>query len=132
MISLVLLYEYTNKEWQQTAFIKPDDLTNRNLFGESIAIDGDTFVVGAQSVAKNINYGDSVKPGSAYVFNKQGNQWTQVARLKAQYQIDGNLFGYSVDIDKDTIVIGAPQTKTRGIGGEVHYGTAFVFKRIES
>ena len=124
----VYVYEYADETWQQKTMLKPENLTVRNLFGASVAIDGDTIVVGAKSVA-NPSYGDAVKPGSAYVFTKYNDEWSQVAQLKAKYQIDGNLFGYSVDIDKDYIVIGAPMAKTRDANGEVHYGTAFAFNR---
>ncbi len=72
---------------------------SNDYFGQSVAIDGDTCVIGAS--------GTNSYTGSAYVFTKSGGSWSQVAELTATGGADGNYFGQSVAIDGDTCVIGA-------------------------
>ena len=93
-------------------------------FGRTVAIDNDTLVVGAiQSLG-------SIGTGEAYVFERdQGgtDAWGQVARLEAS---DGALldrFGHAVDIDGDTLVVGADFHN--GVG--LNSGAAYVFERNE-
>jgi LPXTG-site transpeptidase (sortase) family protein len=75
-------------------------------FGTSVAIDGDTIVVGT--------IGDDNDAGSAYVFVRPGGGWagtlTETAKLTASgtYRHDDDKFGTSVAISGDTIVVGAP------------------------
>jgi hypothetical protein len=68
-------------------------------FGSSIDIDGDTMVVGDRS------YNDG--SGSAYVFVRQGSNWTQQAVLSASPLLGAAEFGQSVAIDGDTIIVGS-------------------------
>ena len=68
-------------------------------FGYSVSVDGDTAVMGA--------YGDDNDKGSAYVFTRQSGAWGQVAKLTASDRQSNDLFGVSVAVDGDTVVVGA-------------------------
>ena len=106
---------------QEIAKVVPDDLAVFDLFGEKVAIYGDTLVVGA----KLDDDGALTNCGAAYVFQRdQGgaDQWGLVKRLDASDRAAGDQFGYSVSIDGDTIVIGANYDNT-------HRGAAYVFGR---
>ncbi|MCP3971141.1 MAG: hypothetical protein GY717_12650, partial [Rhodobacteraceae bacterium] len=80
-----------------------------DYFGRSVAISGDTLVVGAPY---NDDPSDS---GSAYVFarNSDGaggvsaDTWGQVSKLTASDADIGDQFGFSVAISGDTLVVGA-------------------------
>jgi hypothetical protein len=88
-------------------------------FGYSVAIDGDTIVVGAYSADSDT--------GAAYVFarNEGGEDgWGQTAHLTATSSLGVSYFGWTVAIDGDTIVVGAPST-------DVNRGAAFVYRRNE-
>ena len=67
-------------------------------FGYSVAIDGDTAVIGAQT--------DDTW-GSVYVLVRSGAAWTQQAKLTASDRAANDAFGYSVAIEGDTIVVSA-------------------------
>ena len=82
------------------------------LFGYSVAIDGDTCVIGA--------YGTNSGAGSAYVFTNTDGTWSQVAELTATGGASFDNFGVSVDLDGSTCVIGAPN-------GNSGTGSAYVF-----
>ena len=76
-------------------------------YGKSVAIDGDIAVVGAP--------GDSNEKGAAYVLRTTdgGATYVELAKLTAsdRYSVAGeHRFGWSVAIDGNTIVVGAPGT----------------------
>lgn len=78
-------------------------------FGKSVAISGDTVVVGAPR--------RSGKQGLAYVASTGANTWTALARLS----MDHDFFGAAVAIEGTTVVIGAP-------GRGLQKGSAYVFE----
>ena len=108
----------------QQAYIKASNTGAIDLFGISVGISGRTVVVGASqesSAATGVggDQTDESAPdaGAAYVFTRTGTAWTQEAYLKASDTRAGALFGVSVGISGDTIVIGS------------HAETAYVFTR---
>ena len=106
--------------WTQVAKLKAGSYgMSSAYFGGSVAVDGDTIVVGS--------YGRTSSQGFAYVFtrNTPGNlasSWTQRAQLSADDRAPGDYFGKSVSIDGDTIVVGAD-------GDQSARGSAYVFTR---
>ena len=106
-----------------TAFTRGDN----DYFGRSVAIDGDTIVVGADE-AENTVDGSQVKTGSAYVFTKPGTGWatdTETAKLTASDSAATDKFGYAVAVDSDTVVVGA-------YGNDSSRGSAYVFTKPAS
>src|SRR5215472_16216181 len=110
------------------AKLLPRDASAQNVFGASIAVSGNTALVGATTA----NGGPGAGTGAAYVFVKgPTGQWAQQAKLAASDPVGTakENFGFSVALDGDTAVIGAPN---RGafLGdpfGQV--GAAYVFQR---
>ncbi|HET7091046.1 MAG TPA: FG-GAP repeat protein [Anaerolineae bacterium] len=107
----------------QTAQLTASDGAADDWFGASVAISGDTLVVGA--------YGDDVDTnadqGSAYVFVRPGGAWaemTQTAKLTASGGAALDWFGWSVAINGDMVVVGAPFDN---IGTNTYQGSAYVF-----
>jgi hypothetical protein len=104
--------------WIQQAKLIASDMGWDDNFGISVAVSGDTAVVGA--------YGDSPS-GSAYVFVRTGTIWSEQAKLKASDAApSGDTFGNSVAVSGDTVVIGAFQDDHLG-GSDA--GSAYVFIR---
>jgi hypothetical protein len=77
------------------------DAATSDSFGYSIGISGDTIVVGSPYD----NHSSLADPGSAYVYVRDGNSWTQQAQLIATDAFARQHFGYSVAISGDTIVV---------------------------
>jgi len=109
-------YVYVREEgaWIQQAYLKASNTDSGDQFGYSVAISGDTIVVGAHwedSAATGIggNGGDNTlgDSGAAYVFVRKNGQWRQQAYLKASHTGWNDRFGWSVAIDGDTLVVGA-------------------------
>ena len=111
--------------WVQQAYIKPLVHDAQDNFGRSVAISGNTLVVGAPSEGSGIrtNPADNSAPGSgaAYVFVRDGTSWTQQAYLKASTIGTNANFGSSVAISGETLAVGAPL--------DAGAGAVFVFAR---
>jgi hypothetical protein len=92
-------------------------------FGRSVAIRGDTIVVGAHL---DDLAGAHSNAGAVYVFdrNKHG-QWIQVQKLTEKDVEIGANFGVSVAISGDTIAVGAHKDNDNGTDA----GSAYIFRR---
>lgn len=108
--------------WAQQAKLKASDGAENDEFGFSVAISGDTIVVGAHED----DVGTNTNQGSAYVFVRSGGVWTQQQKLAADDGEAGDDFGFSVAISDETVVVGA---RYDDIGPETHQGSAYVFAR---
>ncbi len=127
--------------WSQQAYLKASNSDGSDQFGESVAVNGDTCVVGARAEdsASASNQSDNAagNSGAAYVYTRNGSTWIQRSYLKASNVGAGDLFGDSVAVGDDTIVIGAPQessaaTGVNGNGSDntaPQSGAAYIFTR---
>lgn len=102
----------------EVAKLNASDAGDRDQFGHSVALDGDTVVIGTD-VPTN---GHDDDPGSAYVFTRSGSTWAEQAKLIASDGEPDNEFGCAVAIDGDTAVIGAQYD-------DFGNGSAYVFTR---
>ena len=95
-------------------------------YGSSIAVDGDTVVVGQMRDDTILN-----DAGSLYVFVREpGGTWSEVQKLTASDPTAGAEFGESVALEGDRLVVGAPGAKAvNGSGSTVTCGAAYVFER---
>jgi hypothetical protein len=91
----VFVRQGANWSLQQTLY------GDNQYFGNSVAIDGNTIVVGAHRESS----------GAAYVFVRTGTTWARQAKLgpgtSGQYEQHAT-FGYSVAISGNTIIVGEP------------------------
>lgn len=139
----VYVFVESDDTWQQQAYLKPSNTDPVDLFGSSVAIDGDTLVVGApfEDSAASID-GDqadnsAMNSGAAYVFTRTSGGWAQTAYLKAANVGAGDEFGSSVAIHGDTIVVGADKESSSATGvdglasddSSANSGAVYVFER---
>ena len=108
------VFTRTGAAWTQQAKLTATGGQPGDFFGTSVALSGDTAVVGAHLVGNAV--------GASYVFTRTGTVWTQQAKLTASDAADGDSFGVAVAVSGDTVVAGAS-----GVGSLV--GAAYVFKR---
>lgn len=134
--------------WALEAFIKSSNNGDQHRFGESLSLsgDGNTLVVGAPNEnggstgvdGDKLNTGGT-HSGAAYVFVRNGTQWTEQTYLKASNIVYPMAFGQSVSISRDgaTIAVGAPNESCSGPGidntlcppGQPNSGAGYVFAR---
>ena len=138
------VFIHNGNQWVQQAYLKASNAEADDQFGFSMAISGDTLVVGApaeESNATGVNGSQAdnslTAAGAAYVFVRTGSQWVQQAYLKASNTKQGQQFGWSVAISGNTIVVGAPGEKSNATGVNSNQvdnslneaGAAYVFVR---
>ena len=93
-------------------------------FGDAVAIDGDTALVGQYH---GLNPGGP--PGSVIVFQRSGSSWTEQAVLVASDGLSSDHFGFAVDLNGDTAVVGAWSDDH---AGGLDAGAVYVFTRSGS
>ncbi len=128
----------------QQVYLKASNTGASDQFGYSVAVSGDTVVVGAYNEDSNATGVDgngadnsASVSGAAYVFTRSGEVWSQQAYLKASNTEVGDQFGYSVAISGDTIVVGAwnEDSNATGVDGNgadnsaSQSGAAYIFTR---
>ena len=94
------------------------DAVEKDFFGSSVAVNGETVVVGAILADGAAGFGQ----GSAYVFVRSGGVWSLQQKLVAADGAGGDVFGRSVAISNETIVVGADLDDGAA-------GSAYVFVR---
>lgn len=107
-----------SEEYEVAKLLASDGMAG-DLFGLSIAVDGDTAVIG-RSAGSNLEW-------HVYVFGRVGNEWVEQARLEP---LDDLIAAHSnnrpVAVSGDTIVFGVPSASQNG----AYTGSAYVFQKI--
>ncbi len=110
----VHVYELVGSSWEDAVRLFGSNTDSGDRFGQSVAISFDRMVVGA--------YADEPsQDGAAYVFELDGATWPQIARLTPSSATTSEWAGWDVDIDGDTIVVGAPTFNGNGVGSVYIY-----------
>jgi len=111
--------------WGEVKKLTSSDGEDDDFFGDSVAIYGDTAIVGAHGD----KIGSNFFQGSAYIFERnQGgaNNWGEVKKLTASGGTDDDFFGSSVAIYADTAIVGAPHVNLQS---PFIPGSAYIFER---
>lgn len=98
--------------WTQQQKLTASDAAVNSYFGSSLAISGDTIMVGATGPGSNA--------GAVYVFTRSGGVWTEQQKLIAADPVADDFFGNSLAISGETIAVGAD-------GKDGYTGAAYVF-----
>ena len=136
----VYVFTRNNGVWtQQQPYLKASNADPNDKFGSSLALSGDTLVVGAVGEGSSANggSGDNSAPaaGAAYVFVRNNNGvWLQQPYLKAANANANDLFGNSVALSDDVLAVGAVGESSSAGGGEAdnsapNAGAVYVFVR---
>lgn len=135
----VYVFVRSGGSWIQQAYLKPQQTTALDFFGTSVAVSGNTIVVGAtgeDSGTMGAPDESASDAGAAYVFVRNGSAWSQQAYLKASNIGAGDYFGASAAVDGDTAVVGAylEDSSTTGVDSTPNNsatgaGAAYVFVR---
>lgn len=105
----------TDGSWHFQDILTALDGVEGDEFGVSVAIDGETAIIGA--------FGREGKRGSAYIFRRQSDfSWTQAQELTAGDGLPSDEFGFKVDISGDLATVGAHRCDNQ-------QGAVYVFQR---
>jgi hypothetical protein len=140
----VYVFTRSNDIWTQQAYIKASNTEANDGFGSSLALEGDTLVVGAageDSSASGVdgNQADdsASAAGAVYVFTRSGGIWSQQAYIKASNPEEDDLFGSAVALHGNTLAVGAhyESSDATGVNGDqgnnsaIRSGAAYIFTR---
>src|SRR5215471_7836680 len=105
--------------WSSEQTLMPDP-GDGALFGNAVAVDMNTAVVGAYGDATNGTFA-----GAAYVFARTGTSWALQQKIVPTDAVTMDLFGYAVALSGDTLAIGANGDDDRG----AESGSTYIFVR---
>ncbi|MCF6441817.1 FG-GAP repeat protein [Pseudoalteromonas luteoviolacea] len=119
-------YVYTreNGAWQYQTKLTAKDGAADDLFGISVAIDGNTILVGA-----DLHDEIAQEAGAVYAYEFDGKQWQQQAKLMAKDGGHTDIFGVRVALRGDTALISARRDDIEGVGEDA--GSAYIFERTD-
>ena len=98
------------------------DSVAEDYFGWNLALDGATLIAASQHTHNASNS----PAGAAYVFERSGGTWAQVARLAGSDTVSGDEFGFDVAVQGNVAVIGAPN---HDVSGKLDQGAVYLFRR---
>lgn len=107
-----------------------EDLSDQ--FGCDVDIEGDRIIVGAYHHDYNaIGAAPLHETGTAYIFERSGGTWTEVAKLQNNDRALEDRFGWSVGISGDIALVGAYTEDENEAGGSTleNAGSIYVFER---
>lgn len=117
------IYVGSGASWTQQAVLGPDDQSDLEAsFANSVDVDGDIVV----ATATGADVDGARDAGAAYVYDRDGTTWTEVARLTVAEATTLDGFGDSVAVDGRLVAVGA--YGYRGDGSEFT-GAVAVFRR---
>lgn len=119
----VYVFKREGDTWQQLAKLIAEDGAAGDAFGQAVAISNDYIIVGSPH---DDDFGNS--SGSSYVFRRNGSSWYQEAKLTASDGAEGDVFGISVSVSGEHILVGAD------LNDEIaeDAGAAYVYVRSEN
>ncbi|HEY0100054.1 MAG TPA: lamin tail domain-containing protein [Pyrinomonadaceae bacterium] len=107
--------------WRERQQLQASDAALNDDFGASVALSGDTAIIGAPTDKNSAGFA-----GSAYVFTRSADVWDEQQRLQASDASSGDHFGQSVSISDESVLIGAYFDDN---SGGVDAGSAYIFTR---
>ncbi|MBK7586219.1 MAG: FG-GAP repeat protein [Myxococcales bacterium] len=138
------VFRRSGSTWTQEAYVKASNAEQSDGFGIAVAISSDTLAVGAYlEDSEAVGVGGSqtgtaaANSGAAYVFVRAGTTWSQQAYVKASNTGADDWFGAALDIDGDTLAVGAyrEDSAAAGPGGNQNdntlsaSGAVYVYRR---
>ena len=115
------VFTRSGSAWSEQAILSASDKSANGSFGTSVAVRGDTAVIGATAA----DPGGTNNAGQAYVFARSGSSWTEQQILIASDKAASANFGRSVSIDGSSGIVGAHFAPSSSINGA---GQAYVFR----
>ena len=116
----VHLFEVASGSVAKVATLAAADGELEARFGASVALGDGLVLVGAPGVILS-----ELNEGAAYLFEREGDAWTQVAKLRRENTGRNDMAGAAVGLDGGIAVVGAPGADVAGTDS----GTALVYER---
>ncbi len=112
------IFDFDGSNWSLTNKITALDGEASDQFGGSVSLSGNRALIGAQG-----DVDGNPRPGSAYIFDFDGTNWTQATKIIAPDGESGDEFGVSVSLSGNRALIGAGLDDDNGFNA----GAAYIF-----
>ena len=118
----VFRYDEITETWVEQQKLIPSDWQFFPRFGWSVSLEGDVAVIGAPTHSEQAS-----AAGAAYVyrFDHDSQMWIEEQKLQASDPAAFNLFGVSVSLSGDVVLIGATFGDAPGM---FNTGAAYIFQ----
>ena len=118
----VFRYDPVRETWQEQQKLIPSDWEFSGRFGSSVSLEGDWAVIGAPT-----HHEEASAEGAAYIFrfDPKMQRWEEQQKLQAPDAAEFNLFGASVSLSGDAVLIGATFGDAPGV---FNSGAAYIFQ----
>ena len=119
-------------QWSETKKLNQPVRSNLDRFGRAVAVSENTIAVGAPHEDQDVQEVNFLNTsGSVYLYVKEGfsGDWILLEKVVADDRSEGALFGWSVDLYRGQLLVGAPGDQT-GLSGDpfvVQTGSAYYF-----
>lgn len=122
------VYIYTrqpNDAWVLQQKVVSPSAHNSAEFGASVSLSNNSLAIGAKNQDSD-TYG---LEGAAYIYRRDGEEWTEQAIIRPSRPSDNLFFGHPVSLDGDTLAVGAVGDSHRLIDDEASdfRGSAYVY-----
>jgi hypothetical protein len=115
--------------WNETDILHASNAGDKDQFGYSVALTQDAFIVGA--IAEDGSSNSRTKTGAAYIFERSADgNWTETALLRGNIPDERDEFGWDVDIEGSTAIVGA-QEDDGPDNNRFGMGAAHIFEKID-
>jgi FG-GAP repeat/Secretion system C-terminal sorting domain len=108
----VYVFKKTNGNWQQIKKITASDKVDYDNFGTSVAINGNTIVVGADGQDYDVTGTNRIpQSGAIYIFEKDRggiDNWGEVKKIVASDRGEYDYFGTKVSMSNNTLIVTSP------------------------
>ncbi|MGH9936027.1 MAG: hypothetical protein ACREAM_07265, partial [Blastocatellia bacterium] len=121
---LAVVFARSSGVWVYQGYLAANDGEAGDLFGSSVAINGDTALVGAHFDDIGADGGLNPDQGSAYLFTRSGKLWGARQKFTAQGGAAREYFGQAVALSGDRAVVGAPHAR---VGANLAQGAVYIF-----
>ena len=115
----VYLFSRESGMWLQEQKLESDTLTDGDMLGSALAIHEGTIVAGAPGY----DAGGMTNSGLVIIFEESAGTWTESLSISANNPSPFASFGFSIDVDQDRLLVGAP-------GENVETGAAYLHTRL--
>ena len=117
----VFRYDDVTETWTEEAKLESSNADTRSL-GASIRAGNGVALAGAPGMTPGMQPTNQPGPGAVVAFQRDETTWTEQATLQPGESTPMNLFGLSIDLNGDQVLIGAP-------GVAQFSGAAYLFER---
>lgn len=113
------IFELSGMSWIEVAKLLPAEGQEGDFFGGSVSLSSSHALIGAMDESVN---GSGY--GAAYIFEFNGVNWDQIAKLQGGDTVRNDYFGHSVSLSGDYALVGASRDDDNGYSS----GSAYLFK----